>query len=191
LTRLAARWSTPLGELSVFEPTETELAAVSGDLAAFYNEPTNRALLGNTTDLTAAAVVELWQSATTRSFLFGRDGEVVGDGDFRNMRSGTGEIALLVGPRSRQGIGLGSRFLTMLLSVGFTHVGLSRVVASIQPRNESSLRLFYRAGFAKDDSAEARAFADEPGDVCLALSRASFLDAHRQDVHDIEIQRIA
>jgi RimJ/RimL family protein N-acetyltransferase len=191
VTRLAARWATPLGQLSVFEPSAEELAAVAGVLAGFYNEPTNSALLGNTTQFTSATVVDLWQAAATRSFLFARDGEVVGDGDFRSIRGETGEVALLVGPRDRQGIGLGSRFLVMLLAVGFTHVGLSRVVASIQPGNRASLRLFERAGFEPDGSPEVRAFADEPDDLCLAVSRASFLDGHRQEVHDIEIEHIA
>jgi hypothetical protein len=34
--------------------------------------------------------------------------------------------------------------------------------------------VFEKLGYIVDDSAEARAFADEPGDIVLAIDRAAF-----------------
>jgi len=66
----------------------------------------------------------------------------------------------------------------MLHAFAFRALGLARAYASIAPENAASLRVFAKLGYARDDSAAARAFADEPGDVTLSLGRADFEATH-------------
>ena len=56
----------------------------------------------------------------------------------------------------------------------FRVLDLAQIYASILPANTVSLRLFARLGYLPDDSPVARAFADEPDDVALAVTRARF-----------------
>ncbi len=156
------------------EPSKDELAAASALLAAFYNDPHNAALMSNTVRFTAPEVVQLWRDAArdgARLFLLSVDGVVVGDADFRHVDGRSAELAILIGPRERQGQGLGARFVALLLRLGFADLGLDRVHVAIRPGNSASLRLFARAGFLRDDSPEGRAYAEEDDDVCMVLRR--------------------
>jgi len=74
--------------LRAFEPILTEVLAAAPLLAAFYNDSHNFAMLTNTRELTAAEVVETFQSMRAtgdRPFLLEQDGELMGDGDFRHI----------------------------------------------------------------------------------------------------------
>jgi RimJ/RimL family protein N-acetyltransferase len=180
-TGLRARSETPVGSLVVAEPSPEALHAASADLATFYNEPNNAALLGNTFVFTPDDVVAYWSDARehgARAFLLWCDSALVGDADFRHFSSEAAELALLVGSRTRQGKGLGGRFVAILLAMGFGELGLGRIYVSIRPENTASIRLFTRAGFAPDDSKEASAFVDEEGDVCMSLARADYAGSH-------------
>jgi hypothetical protein len=120
--RLEARWVTPIGALTVAEPDGDVLAAASDALAAFYNEPHNAALLSNTLIFSPDDVLQFWADSAAEgghSFLLRCDEELVGDADFRNVTVGAAEVAILIGVRGRQGQGLGGRFLSMVLAIGF------------------------------------------------------------------------
>jgi RimJ/RimL family protein N-acetyltransferase len=62
----------------------------------------------------------------------------------------------------------------MLAKFGFAIVGLERIYASVVPANVASRRVFEKLGFWLDDSPAARAFADEPGDLVMAIDRPTF-----------------
>jgi RimJ/RimL family protein N-acetyltransferase len=174
---LAARWSTPLGVLRIAEPTDTEVRAAAGLLADFYNDPHNAALLTNTIRFEPEDVVQFVADARaegTRPIFLYRDDALVGDGDFRNIARNAAEVAILVGPRRLQGQGLGRRFVTLALALGFERLPIERVYAVIRPENAGSLRMFGHLGFAQDDTAVARSFAEEDDDVCVSLGRSDF-----------------
>lgn len=167
--------------LRAIEPTPDELAAAAPALAAFYDDPHNRLMLANTVTLTPAEVIASYEDLRAtggRPFLLFTGDRLVGDGDLRHLDTTgdekSGEIAVLVGDRAVQGRGLGTRFAVMLHAFAFQVLDLTKVYASILPANVASLRLFTRLGYLPDDSPAARAFADEPGDVTLAVTRARF-----------------
>jgi RimJ/RimL family protein N-acetyltransferase len=175
--------------LLAIEPTDEELAAAAPALAAFYDDPHNRRMLANTIALTPADVITSYdelRASGGRPFLLFAGAHLVGDGDLRHLdaavagedddprKKKTGELAILVGERTSQGRGLGTRFAVMLHAFAFRVLDLAQIYASILPANAVSLRLFARLGYLPDDSPAARAFADEPGDVTLAVTRARF-----------------
>jgi RimJ/RimL family protein N-acetyltransferase len=188
--RLEARWVTPIGALTVAEPDGDVLAAASDALAAFYNEPHNAALLSNTLIFSPDDVLQFWADSAAEgghSFLLRCDEELVGDADFRNVTVGAAEVAILIGVRGRQGQGLGGRFLSMVLAIGFGPLGLDRVYAAIRPNNAASLRVFDRAGFVRDESPAGRAYAEADDDVCLVLARAGFGTREAEALREIAL----
>jgi len=171
--------------LRAIEPTFDEVGSAAPVLASFYNDPHNRRMTSNTTDLSPEDVVASFaelRAGGGRAFLLYVGERLVGDGDLRHLdpRNGAGEVAVLIGDRARQGRGLGTRFTALLHAFGFQILGLERIYASILPENEPSLRLFARLGHAPDASEAARSFADEPGDVTLSVARATFEFAARE-----------
>jgi RimJ/RimL family protein N-acetyltransferase len=187
--RLAAEWSTKLGTLRIEEPSRATLLAASPDLAVYYNDPENAALLGNSVVFSASEVLQFWADAAAeggRPFLLWRDGVLVGDGDYRNVSGGAAELALLIGPRSAQGVGLGGHFVLMLLALGFEALRLEEVYVAIRPTNVGSLRLFERTGFVRDDGPAARFYAEEEDDVCLRLGKPEFGVRHAASLREIQ-----
>ena len=83
--------------------------------------------------------------------------------------------------------GLGTRIAIMLHAFGFATLGLERIYASIIPDNVASRRVFDKLGYAVDTSPAARAFADEPGDIIMAISRATFQRAHAAHLAEIQL----
>jgi hypothetical protein len=75
----------------------------------------------------------------------------------------------------------------MIHAFGFRELQLAHIYASVVPHNVASRRVFEKLGYVVDDSPAARAFADEPGDVTLALDRASFERAHASTLAAIRI----
>ena len=170
--------------LLALEPTPAEIAAAAPALAAFYNDPHNRRMMANTVTMTPAEVVTSFDELRAqggRPFLLFSGERLLGDGDLRHLDAGAraGEAAILIGDRTIQGRGLGTRFAAMLHAFGFEVLGLGRIYASILPDNAASVRLFTKLGHQPDGSAAARAFADEPGDVTLSVTAARFEAAAR------------
>jgi RimJ/RimL family protein N-acetyltransferase len=182
--RMATRFVLELDDgdrLRAVEPTRAEIADAAGRLASFYNDPHNRAMLAHDEDLSARDVVAHYGALAregARAFFLELDGRLVGDADLRNVNRNRAESAILVGDRSMQGRGLGTRFGIMLHAFAFETLRLRRTYASIIPANTGSLRLFEKLGYRPDVTRLARRFADEPSDVTLSLDAERFRALH-------------
>jgi RimJ/RimL family protein N-acetyltransferase len=180
-------------ELAAIEPTPDEIRAHAAALAVGYNEPNNAPLMGHTAALSADEVVEHYADMAeegARQFLLFADGALAGDADLRGGRDGACEFAFMIGAPSAQGKGLGTRFATMIYTFAFEELGLSHVYASVIPENVASKRVFEKLGCTLDTSATARAFADEPGDLVMAIDRATFRRVNRAALAQIRTSKI-
>jgi RimJ/RimL family protein N-acetyltransferase len=177
----AVEWCGDDG-LTAFEPTSAEIADASAGLAGYYNDPHNRAMMGQDGQpFTASAVARYYQSFRAqggRPFLLRLGGAgapaLVGDGDLRNLRGRAAEVAILIGDRAHQGRGLGTRSVTMLHAFAFEVLGLERLYISVLPTNPASRRLFENLGHRIDDSPAARKLIDDESDLTLSVARAEF-----------------
>ena len=179
--RFRIDWTTDAGQLAAIEPTLDEVSAHAAALAAGYNHPANAELMGHTEPLEPDEVVESYAELIEeggRAFLLYRDGELAGDGDLRHLHDGGAEFAFMIGTPSAQGKGLGTRFAIMIHAFGFQEAGLDRIYASIVPHNTASRRVFEKLGYVLDDGPVARSFADEPGDIVMAIDRGTFERTH-------------
>jgi ribosomal-protein-alanine N-acetyltransferase len=179
------RWSieapSAQGWLHVFEPTMTEVMAVAPLLAAFYNDTHNSTMLTNTRELTVAEVVETFQSlraAGDRPFLLEQDGTLIGDADFRNIDGSEAEFAILIGRRSQQSRGLGTRFAAMMHVAALRVLGFERVYATVIPTNIASRRMLEKLGYQVDQSPRAASFADAEDDIAMSIDWGQFERAH-------------
>ena len=175
--RFVIEWQQPDGLFRAAEPTQDELRAAAPLLSSWYNEPVTKALLTNEHDLAADEVEAhfdgMW-AAGDRPLLLWHDGALIGDCDLRHLEADRAEFAILVGARTLQAKGLGTRFTAMVLALAFGPLGLRRVYASVIPANRGSLRMFEKLGFVIDESAEARRYAEAADDVCLSLEAENF-----------------
>jgi RimJ/RimL family protein N-acetyltransferase len=186
-----AEWSTPVGELTVFVPRIDDVGPHLAALVAAYNDPRNAPLLGHSEAMTAADVVEHYTHLLATGgypFILARDGNFAGDADLRGVRDGAAEFAFLVADPGAQGKGLGTRFATMIHALAFARLGLERVYASVIPSNTASRRVFEKLGYVLDDSAAAREFADDEGDVTLVLDAATFANRQSQALREIVVR---
>lgn len=168
--------------LRAMEPTSREIVAASPRLAAFYNDGHNRAMLAHAGELSPDEVIAYYDDLRadgSRPFLLWQHGVLAGDADFRNIRSGTAEFAILIGNRGTQGRGIGTRFAAMLHVFAFRILRIARVYVSIIPRNAASRRLFEKLGYQIDDSPEARDIIDEDSDVTMSIDQDRFEAAVR------------
>jgi RimJ/RimL family protein N-acetyltransferase len=183
-------WATPAGRLVAIEPRPDEVLQHAAVLAAAYNDPHNAPLLGHSEEVDEADVVDHYldvAGAGGHNFLVFLDGALVADGDLRKVGRGAAEFAFMVAAPSAQGKGLGTRVALMIHAFGFRRLGLERIYASIIPHNTASRRVFEKLGYADDDSPEARAYADEPGDITMAIDRAAFERAHAEAIAEIAL----
>jgi RimJ/RimL family protein N-acetyltransferase len=187
---LRIEWATDVGKLVAIEPQLDEVAVHAVELAAGYNEPENARHMGHDERISELEVVEhyaMMLEEGARSFLLYLDGTLVGDADLRGKRNGAAEFAFMIAARNQQGKGLGTKFALMVHAYAFAVVGLERVYASIAPGNRASRRVFEKLGYAVDDGPEARAFADEAGDVMMVINRATFERAHTVALAQVRI----
>lgn len=190
LPRYQIEWATPAGQLVALEPRLDELAGHLAALTAAYNDPHNAPLLGHEALIDEQDVLDHYESLLDEAahpFLLFRDGELAGDGDLRHFHDDACEFAFMVAAVAAQGKGLGTRFATMIHAFAFRQLGLARVYASIVPENVASRRVFEKLGYAIDDSATARTFADAPGDITMAIDRATFERAHAPALAEIRL----
>ena len=184
-----ARYAIAWGELAAIEPRPEEVSRHAPRLAAAYNDPANAPLLGHTSTLGVADVVEHYATlaaAGAHAFLLMRDGDLAGDADLRGLADGAGEFAFLIAAPAHQGKGLGTRFATMIHAFAFEQLGLERVYASVIPKNVASRRVFEKLGYVPDASDGARAYGDD-GDVVLRIDRAAFSQQHAAALAELRI----
>lgn len=183
-------WSTPVGRLVAIEPRADEIARHAAALAAAYNDPHNAPLLGHSDDVDDSDVIDHYTDvaeAGGRNFLVFLDHALVADADLRKVGRGAAEFAFLVASPAAQGKGLGTRIATMVHAFGFGWLGLERIYASIIPHNTASRRVFDKLGYRVDDSPAAREYADEPGDITMAIDRTVFERSHAAAMAEIEV----
>jgi RimJ/RimL family protein N-acetyltransferase len=176
------RYSLEWSPLRAIEPSLEEVQANAAGLAAWYNDPVNRALMSSEGGFTAGDVVQryrnLWSNGD-RPFLFFSGDELVGDGDFRKIEAGQAEYAVMIGPPAQQARGLGAKFSAMMLAFAFGPLGLRRIFVSVLPEHLASIRMFEKLGFRADASPEARRHAGAPSELCLSADRApAFISRH-------------
>ena len=102
-------------------------------------------------------------------------------------RNRTAEFAFMIAAPTAQGKGLGTRFALMVHAFGFRSLELTCIYASVVPHNTASRRVFEKLGYVVDDSPAARAYADEPTDIVLALDRQTFETLHAGALAEIQI----
>jgi RimJ/RimL family protein N-acetyltransferase len=183
-------WATPVGRLVAIEPRPDEVRSHAAVLAAAYNDPHNAPLLGHSEDVDEDDVVDHYldvAGAGGHNFLVFLDGALVADGDLRKLGGGAAEFAFMVASPAAQGKGLGTRVALMIHAFGFRRLRLERIYASIIPHNAASRRVFEKLRYTVDDSPEARAYADEPGDVTMVIDRATFQRAHADAIAEIAL----
>ncbi len=183
--------------LMALEPSDSELAASAPELAAAYNDPHNRAMLGNATHMSAHDVVahyQLLRAAGGRPLIFFQDVDqdelaLVGDGDLRNIEKTRAEFALLIAQTSAHGKGLGTRFALMLHALAFAPKGLDvdELFVTILPGNAASQRLFAKLGYAVDQRPAARRYIDDESDISMSVDRARFTAAHATELAEISV----
>jgi RimJ/RimL family protein N-acetyltransferase len=177
-------WSTPVGVLRVIEPTDEEVAHYAPALAAFYNDPHNSAMMANTQALSTEDVADHFAAIRReggRALLLFVDGELMGDADLRHVEPDCAEFAFMIGARTAQGRGLGTRLGLMVNAFALHTLGIDRIYASVLPHNHASLRAFEKMGFTFDDRPAARRYAENESDVTLSIGRAEF-DLRNPDV---------
>ena len=171
-------WTTDAGELAALEVVPLDdVATHAAELAAGYNHPSNAELMGHAEMISPDEVVDSYAELLEeggRAFLLFRDGAFAGDADLRHIRDGAAEFAFMIGAPSAQGKGLGTRYALMIHAYGFATAGLHHIYASIVPHNVASRRVFDKLGYVLDDGPTARGFADEPGDIVMAIDRPTF-----------------
>jgi RimJ/RimL family protein N-acetyltransferase len=151
--------------------------AHAAELAIAYNEPRNASMMGHTAALTPDDVIDHYADMAeegAHQFLLYANDALRGDADLRGISNGAAEFAFMIGAPSSQGRGLGTKFAQMIYAFAFSQLGLARVYASVIPANTASKRVFEKLGCTVDDSAAARGYADEPGDLVLSVDRATF-----------------
>jgi RimJ/RimL family protein N-acetyltransferase len=192
--RWSVSWNTAAGRLVAREPTAGEVAAAAARLSCWYNDAHNRAMMANTCAMDEAEVCAHFSSlrhAGGRAFLlFSPDG-LMGDADLRHVdpTTRTAEFAILIGERTAQGRGLGTRFALMLHALAFAALALERIYVTIIPANRGSLRLFEKLGYRPDDSPAARAYADEDDDISLSIAGDDFMRQRGDTLRQLAITR--
>lgn len=118
------------------------------------------------------------RSAGDHPFLLERDGELMGDADFRKVHGREAEFAILIGQRVQQSRGLGTRYAEMLHVAALRVFRLERVYATIIPTNIASRRMLEKLGYQVDRSPRAISFADAEDDIAMSIDLAQFERAH-------------
>jgi RimJ/RimL family protein N-acetyltransferase len=189
-TRVRIEWDADGIALAVVEPTPSEVRVHAAALAVSYNEPRNRALMTNDHTFSADDVVDQFtemREAGGRPFLLFAGDAMTGDCDLRHIEGKAAEYAVMVGAHAHQGKGLGTRYTTMLHAYAFGPLGLQTIYVAVRPENLGSLRMFEKVGYAVDQGAAARRFAEADDDVCMSIEKDAFLTAHRTSLRSIRI----
>lgn len=188
----AERFRITWRELTAVEPSAREVHAHAATLAAAYNEPHNRSMMGHDPMSIADVATYYGESREvgSRLFLLFANNELAGDADFRHVTKTDAEFAFMIGGRSTQGKGLGTRYAILLHAFAFRTMGLRKVYVTIIPRNAASRRVFEKIGYRVDDSPAVRARVDHHDDISLSISSEAFAKQHTKALEEIAIQPI-
>ena len=89
-------------------------------------------------------------------------------------RDGAAEFAFMIGAPTAQGKGLGTKFAPMIYAFAFDQLGFTTSTRRSFPRTSRRAACSRSSATRVDDSAAARGYADEPGDLVMAIDRATF-----------------
>jgi RimJ/RimL family protein N-acetyltransferase len=187
-------WLRPRLLLLARQVSATTVKAHAARLAAWYNDPSNQRMLGNTETMDEQGVVEHVAELIRAGgvpFLLLCNGEVVGDADLRKVERDEAEFAVMVGDHARQGRGLGTSFSIMLHAYAFETLKLRNMFLSIHPQNAAARRCYDKLGYRLDTSTAARAHLDQPTDVAMSLKREDFQRLHGHAMGRIEMGQAA
>ena len=184
-------WKDGADVLGARETSCREVARHARALAGWYNEDHNRSMLDHAEKLAPADVRQSFRDMrrSGRVFLLYFNGELMGDADFRGIRTGTAEFAIMIGPRSSQGKGLGTRFSILMHAFAFRVLHAERVYLTIVAGNAAGKRCYEKVGYVVDESPAARAYADAATDVAMSLTREEFERRHAAALAQIQIAR--
>ena len=177
-------------KLLAFEPTEAEVLVAAPMLTIFNNDRHNSAMLTNTQEMTATEIVESYEFLRTnngRPFLLEQEGVLMGDADFRNISGSTAEFAILIGSRTQQSRGLGTRYAAMMHVAAFRVLGLDHIYSSIVPSNVASRRMLEKLGYQLDQSSFASSFAEEKDDIVMSIDWPRFELASAELMSEVTI----
>jgi RimJ/RimL family protein N-acetyltransferase len=192
--RYRVEWPGPDGLLAAFEPTVREVTLAADELARFYNNDHNSAMMAHAAAMSSAEVAEHFanlRSGGGRAFLLERQGTLMGDADLRHIAHRAAEFAIMVGHRQEQGRGLGTRFALMLHALAFRGLELEQLYVTIIPANRASQGLFRKLGYDPDNSPAARAYIDEEDDITMSMSRDKFERLHAATLIDVRVAKPA
>ena len=165
------------GHLSIVEPTDAEVLAHAAHLSSWYSHPENMRLMAATEPMTEDEVIDFYRdgrASGSRMFLIFDRGELVGDADFREIRGERAEFAILIGPPTHKGRGIGTGATSAMHHFGFLHLGFRRVVLSVSKHNEAALRLYRKVGYHVDTSKDAADSSDHHDDVTMSVTPERF-----------------
>jgi RimJ/RimL family protein N-acetyltransferase len=188
---LFVEWKRANETLRIWEPGEAQVLALAPQLALYYNDAHNRAMMAHTQEMSVDDVIEhytLLRAEQGRPLMLFLGERLVGDADLRGIGGGRAELAIMIGDRALQGRGLGTAFGKMAHALAFARLKLTATCVSILPENVASRRLFERLGYVLDESPAARAIADEPTDVTMSLERARFEKLFATELKEVELR---
>ncbi|MBI4864205.1 MAG: GNAT family N-acetyltransferase [Candidatus Riflebacteria bacterium] len=191
--RYRIEWNDGRALLVASEADPEEVERQARTLSGWYNDDYNRGMMDHTCLMTPQDVVDHFHASQAqggRVFLLYHDGELMGDGDFRGITCRAAEFAIMIGARTAQGKGLGTRFTTLLHAFAFRELKVLTASLTIVPKNVPGRRCYEKVGYAVDGSAEARAYADHDDDIAMSLPRDEFERRHGEILDQIRISKV-
>jgi RimJ/RimL family protein N-acetyltransferase len=183
-------WTVGGDRLIAREEPDSVIRACAGQLASWYNETYNSGMMGHESPISAdevCAQAGVMRSEGSRYFLLYLGEEFMGDADFRNIQQSEAEFAIMIGARTQQGKGLGTRFSVMMHAFAFRELSVATCYLTIVPQNVAGRRCYEKVGYRVDEGPAARHYIDEDTDVAMSLSRSVFEERHRDALREIVV----
>jgi RimJ/RimL family protein N-acetyltransferase len=102
----------------------------------------------------AESFYEMWTSPDDNmaAFAIEVDGKYIGNCCLANLRNRNGsvEMGIIIGDPAYWGHGYGRETVKLLLKYGFHYLGVRRIVAIPQAKNERAIRSYRACGFVED-----------------------------------------
>jgi len=179
----ALHWVKDGMRLVAIEPDEAKIRLHAEQIAAWYNDPHNHEMmtgLARHEDFDVIEFVTDLQKAGGHYFLLFCDGQLVGDGDFRNIKQDRAEFTLMIGGSEFKGKGLGTAFTTLLHAFAFDVLNLSAVYLTTVFQNEAALRCYAKVGYVRVDRLPEPDPDGQEDDIPMVLHRDAFRNRHHE-----------